>query len=87
MVMTKQTALDFADLRYVEITCANCKARLTIDAKSDQRPNSCGSCGAGFDEMAVRTPLAQFMDAYRAFTHKGQKFRFRVIVDEPGEGA
>jgi hypothetical protein len=28
-------------------------------------------------------PAAQFVEAYRAITHKDQKFQFRVIVDEP----
>jgi hypothetical protein len=61
--MTKQTALDFADLRYVEITCANCKAKLTVDGMSTKTrtPSSCCACGAPFDDISVRNPVEQFI--------------------------
>jgi hypothetical protein len=84
--MTKQTALDFTDLRYLEITCSNCKARLTVDAGANtQAPASCGGCGLGFDKISVREPIDHFMLAYRILTHREQKFRFRVIVEEPAK--
>jgi hypothetical protein len=86
--MTKLTALDFTDLRYLEITCSNCKARLTIDAGANtQAPASCGGCGVSFEEISVREPIKHFMQAYRTLTHEAQKFRFRVIVEEPASGA
>jgi transcription elongation factor Elf1 len=80
----KQIALDFSDLRFVEMTCANCQAKTTIDALSQKSraPETCGGCGLQFDVMGVRNPLNSFIEVYRILTHKDQRAKFRVVVED-----
>lgn len=82
--MKKQIALDFADLRYVEVTCANCAAKTTIDAlnQKSRAPETCGGCGVTFDVMAIRNPITSFIDVYRTLTHADQRAKFRVVVED-----
>ena len=82
----QQLSLDFADLRYVEITCPTCAAKMTLDLRNrkSRAPDSCCGCGLEFDATSVQSPLAEFINVYRALTHKELKVRFGVLVDAPG---
>jgi uncharacterized Zn finger protein len=83
--MKRQIALDFADLRYIEIKCSNCQAKTTLDAKSvkSRGPDRCCGCGVMFEGIAVSEPVRSFIEVYRTMTHKDQRVTFRVVVDDP----
>lgn len=84
MVMTKQTALDFSDLRFLEMACPSCSSRMTMDAQSNRPnvPTSCCGCGTVLDPVAIGTPIRHFIEAYKTLTHEDQKMKFRVIVND-----
>jgi transcription elongation factor Elf1 len=80
--MTKQTALDFADLRYLEITCADCGTRAAIDItqRNSRAPAVCLGCGSKFD--AIQNPVNAFFAVYRGLAHSELKHRFRIITED-----
>lgn len=84
--MTRQTALDLTDLRYLELTCA-CGTKVTLDAKRTEShaPGMCPGCNRSFDQIAVSEPVRGFLEFYRMLTHPDQKVGFRVIVEEPSD--
>lgn len=87
LCMTKRAAIDFEDLRFLEISCANCKTRTTIDVKDPQvrPPTACSGCSLSFDKMNVQGPVSSFIDVYRMLSHEKQAVKFRVVVDEPAD--
>lgn len=84
ILMTKQTALDYSDLRFLEITCGICSARIVVDAKDSRAhpPYQCPACSERFDTVAIQSPVQSFIDIYKLLTNEKQKTTFRVIVNE-----
>ena len=82
LLMTKQLAIDFADLRYLEVTCVKCSTRQTVDChiQNAHPPVAC-PCGVQFDNGAVQE-LIGFVGAYRTLSRANQKIRVRIIVDD-----
>jgi len=82
--MTKQMALDYADLRFLEITCKSCGAKMLVDAQSErsQAPYQCHACGERFDPVSIQSPVRSFIDIYKVLTNPNQKNSFRVIVSD-----
>ncbi len=86
--MVKQIALDFADLKFLEIGC-KCGARIVLDTrvKNMKAPERCHNCGSTFDTVGARSPIDGFLTACQMLANKDQKFVYRVIADDPQPSA
>lgn len=81
--MNQELILDFTDLRWIDIQCAQCGMHTVLDVADDRThiPGHCPGCQLAYESVGLRDPLIYFMRAYRNLTALKQKISVRVPID------
>lgn len=80
MATTNTLMVDFADLRYLVISCPNCKTEVVLDAADAarlDRTSHCPTCvDSGYEDSFLKA-VGDFRAAYQKFVD-GKRNRVRV---------
>lgn len=87
----KELVFDFSDMRLISIECNQCSTEVTLDASNSGKrvnsgvPTDCPACGTIFDSVSVQSPIAGYLDLYKAFGKITHKVRLKVRIIEKAE--
>lgn len=78
VVMTKQTVIDFSDLRFISISCPTCKTKLVLDALATGRdvPDACSACLSSYG--SIKHQIGAFIRVYHAVKESEVSVRFQI---------
>ena len=86
--MERVALVGVADLRWLELTCAKCKASVTFDMAAEpgpQYPEACPACKKewnGFISPNVEKAFTAFQNFYKEFSVTSFAAKFRVSMEE-----
>jgi hypothetical protein len=86
-MVQKEFVVSLNDLRYVSITCPNCRAIVTLDMKEPSEfskkyetfaPKECPSCRIDYD-TAIRPAIDAFQRSYQSLGEIADRISFRSV--------
>lgn len=75
-----ELVMDFAELRYVSVSCQHCKSVMTIDITTETnkgRLARCGRCDAEVDKL-LSQGIEDYREAYRKLSQFASTVQVRV---------
>jgi hypothetical protein len=90
-MVQKEFVISLSDLRYVSITCPNCRTIVTLDMKEPSEfsekhgafaPKECPGCRIDYD-TAIRPAVDGFQRSYQSLGEIADRISFRSVPVTP----